>query len=85
MADIDGNRTTTRRTGWIARIVADKGFGFIRTDTDGKDYFFHASELQNCEIGELQGGWIVTFEASQGEKGWRANRVCIRDRAHEEA
>ena len=31
-------------TGVIRRVVGEKGFGFIRTDS-GLDYFFHRSEV----------------------------------------
>jgi cold shock CspA family protein len=31
-------------TGKIARVIPDKGFGFIKGE-DGKEYFFHRSEI----------------------------------------
>lgn len=36
----------TRRRGFIARLVRDKYFGFIRTP-DAQEYFFHAKDLKN--------------------------------------
>jgi CspA family cold shock protein len=69
--------------GTIIRILADKGFGFIRGD-DGKEYFFHRQDLQAGEFDTLvfdmeQGQTIpVVFESVPSPKGPRAGEV-IRD------
>ena len=66
------------------RNVSDKGFGFIVTGA-GKDYFFHKSALQNYDWNELQADYAtgkkieVTFEATEGPKGPRAEYVSVID------
>ncbi len=58
--------------GTIARIVADKGFGFIAREGEEKDLFFHTNELKNVQFNELQEGDKVTFEIAEGPKGLNA-------------
>jgi cold shock protein len=53
--------------GTIKKVLADKGFGFIKAD--GNDLFFHHSELQGVKIEELREGDAVEFEVGQGKKG----------------
>lgn len=58
--------------GIIKRLVPDKGFGFVRAD-GGTEYFFHRSACSNFD--RLVEGQNVTFEAGNGPKGPRAERV----------
>ena len=51
--------------GTIRRLIADRGFGFIQT-AEGKDLFFHRSELQGVEISDLREGQEVEFEMGRG-------------------
>ena len=62
-------------TGTIARIVSDRGFGFIR-DERGKELFFHHTGVQGGGFDALREGQAVTFdrEADRG-KGDRAANV----------
>jgi cold shock protein len=61
--------------GTIKKIVAERGFGFITAD-DGRDYFFHRSEVQpSLDFDRLVGGEHVTFEVEQSAKGPRAAQV----------
>ena len=60
--------------GTIKRLT-DRGFGFIDTG-DGKDMFFHMSNVEGVRFDELQEGQKVTFETGQGPKGPRAENVC---------
>ena len=53
----------------------DKGFGFIKRDSQDKDLFFHANELQNISFGELQEGDKVSFEVGESPKGPNAVNV----------
>jgi cold shock protein len=63
--------------GKIARVQAEKGFGFITGD-DGADYFMHRSALRDGSVFEqLREGQFVTFDASRGEKGLRAENVRL--------
>jgi cold shock CspA family protein len=61
--------------GTIASIVDQKNFGFIKIEGREKDLFFHANELVNVQIGDLQKGDKVTFEEGVGQKGPMATKV----------
>jgi CspA family cold shock protein len=62
-------------TGTIKKVVADRGFGFIQAD-DGKEYFFHRSNLGgSLNFDSLSGGEKVTFEVEANPKGPRAANV----------
>jgi CspA family cold shock protein len=62
-------------TGTIARLVGDRGFGFVR-DEQGKEYFFHHTAVQGGTFDSLREGQAVAFdqEADRG-KGDRAVNV----------
>lgn len=62
--------------GTIARIIADKGFGFIKGD-GGKEYFVHRTACKNARLDSLQEGDKVTFEPTEGPKGPRAEDVYV--------
>jgi len=63
--------------GTIKRLVATKGFGFIRDDTNGQELFFHMS---SCErFAELREGQKVTFVKADSLKGPRAESVNAAD------
>ena len=61
--------------GTIKRLVGDKQFGFIGTEGESKDVFFHASGLQGLQFSDLNVGDAVTFEVEDSEKGPRAVKV----------
>ena len=54
--------------GTIARIISDKGFGFIKVDGQEKDLFFHTSDVVGG-IESLAEGDKVTFEIADSPKG----------------
>lgn len=68
-------------TGIIRRLVADKGFGFIKEGNTIKEYFFHRSDfsgfwddlIEDFErpTGELK----VEFDGIDTPKGLRASNV----------
>jgi cold shock protein len=64
---------STKIRGTIRRL-ADKGFGFIRAE-DGKDYFFHNTELIDCTFAQLRDGDEMRFQPVETPKGLRANEV----------
>ncbi len=47
--------------GTIARLIRDRGYGFITTE-DGKDVFFHRSALRGLRFDSLKEGQSVEFE-----------------------
>jgi CspA family cold shock protein len=68
-----GERTQKADFGWryrmpkgtIRRLIADRGFGFIRT-AEGKELFFHRSELVGVQFATLREGQQVEFEVGRG-------------------
>jgi CspA family cold shock protein len=50
----------------IKRLIADHGFGFIQTD-EGKDLFFHRSNLEGVDYSSLKEGQQVEYEV--GKRG----------------
>jgi CspA family cold shock protein len=66
----------TMLKGTIRRLVTDRGFGFIQT-TEGKEIFFHRSELQDVQFADLREGQEVEFETSRGRDG-RQQAVRVR-------
>lgn len=61
--------------GTIARLVSERGFGFIHRDGQDKDLFFHSTELQGVEFKDLREGDQVQFEVSESPKGPNAIKV----------
>lgn len=59
--------------GTIKRLM-EKGFGFIDIG-NGKDIFFHMSNLDGCRFDELHEGQRVAYEEGHGPKGPRAENV----------
>lgn len=66
-----------RINGTIARVVGDKGFGFINGE-DGEEYFFHMSAVDmdyGLTFKRLQKDDRVSFEIGSGPKGPRAEQI----------
>ena len=59
--------------GTIKKLVADKGFGFIRSDS-GTEFFFHRSSVDG-DFDSLREGQEVEYEEGDGPKGPRAEKV----------
>jgi len=64
------------RKGTIKRLIADRGFGFIRTEREG-DLFFGRNQLQGVDYGSLEEGQEVTFEVTQDPNG-RLHAIGVR-------
>ena len=60
--------------GKIAKLIRDRGFGFISAE-EGKEIFFHRSSLQGVDFNALEEGNSVEFETESGPKGMRAINV----------
>ena len=60
--------------GTIARLN-EQGYGFISSEGEEKDLFFHKNELQGVEYNDLREGDKVTFEVGEGPKGPNATNV----------
>ena len=55
-------------SGSIARLVGDRGFGFIR-DQSGQELFFHATGVEGAVFDELHEGQRVEFEHENDTRG----------------
>ena len=56
--------------GTIRRLITDRGFGFIKTE-EGKELFFHRSQLEGVDFSSLREGQQVEYEVGQGRNGRR--------------
>ena len=61
--------------GTIARLVKEKGFGFIKRDGQEKDLFFHSNEVVDTTFDSLNEGDRVSFEVGDSPKGPNATGV----------
>jgi len=62
--------------GTIRRLIADRGFGFIKTEEE-QDLFFHRNDLQGVNYDSLREGQEVEFEVGQGRNG-RPQAIGVR-------
>ena len=61
----------------IVKRLMDRGFGFIKTEEQEEDLFFHRNELQDVQFAELREGQEVEFEMTRGSDG-RQQAVKVR-------
>jgi len=62
--------------GTITRLIADRGYGFIRTEEEGDIFFhFHRNELVGIAYESLTEGQQVEFEIIRTPKGLEAINV----------
>jgi CspA family cold shock protein len=62
--------------GTVKKFDKEKGYGFI-TGEDGKDYFFHYSQLMMDGFKTAEVGQKVSFDETTTEKGLRANNIHL--------
>ena len=62
--------------GKIARVVKDKGFGFIEAE-GYEDIFFHMSSIRHGDFKLLMVGDKVDFDCNETNKGLRAENVRV--------
>ena len=55
--------------GTVKFFNAQKGFGFIETETGGKDVFVHVSAVERAGLTGLADGQKVTFDLETGRDG----------------
>ena len=58
------------------RMLRDSSYGFIKTE-EGKDLFFHRSQLQGVDFNSLSEEQAVEFEIGKGQDG-RPQAVKVR-------
>jgi cold shock protein len=61
--------------GSIKKLVADRGFGFIKGDQG--EIFFHHSEVQGVAFEDLHEGQKVEYQIGEGKKGPCATSVRV--------
>lgn len=61
--------------GIIKKLVSDRGFGFIGSEGQPKDLFFHSKSCVEVVFDDLREGDKVSFEIENGEKGLAAVNV----------
>jgi cold shock CspA family protein len=66
------------QSGSIARLLLDKGFGFIR-DKRGTEHFFHRGSVSGGALELLREGQRVEFTPKESQKGPRAGEVRLID------
>lgn len=64
--------------GTIARLLIDKGFGFVR-DESGVEHFFHRSSVRGAVFELLREGQSVEFSNEDSPKGPRATDIRLLD------
>lgn len=62
--------------GTISRLIASRGYGFIKTEEE-QDLFFHRNDLQGIDYESLREGQEVEFEVATTPKGLNAVNVRI--------
>lgn len=58
--------------GSIARIVSDRGFGFIKPDEGGDDVFFHHTSVANNGFDILAEGQTVEYDMGRDQRSNKA-------------
>lgn len=59
----------------IIKKKTDKGFGFIKSEGQEKDLFFHSNSLSGITFDQLNEGDKVTFDTEDSPKGKNAVNV----------
>ena len=60
--------------GKVKRLMRERGFGFIAAE-DGREIFFHQSELQNTSFNALKEEDELEFDVAKGDKGPKAENI----------
>ncbi len=64
--------------GTVKRVVRDKGFAFVRADSEAIDRFAHMSALRGgATFEQVTEGARVEFQPVEGPKGPRAEDVFV--------
>jgi cold shock protein len=68
-AQESGGEAGGEHTGAIVTYFEDKGFGFLRPDSGGRDVFFHISRLAEGLATDLKPGARVIYELGMDRTG----------------
>ncbi|MDX1634253.1 MAG: HPF/RaiA family ribosome-associated protein [Marinobacter sp.] len=61
----------------VVRMFPDQDYGFIKSPTDGTEYYFHRNAVLHDDFDRLTPGTEVRFEAEMGDDGPQASTVQI--------
>ncbi len=64
-------------SGRIKKVIEDRGYGFIRAD-DGREIFFHMTELHDVDIKDLKEGDQMEFDVEKDPRGRGPKAVHVR-------
>lgn len=62
--------------GTVKWFDEEKGYGFLLSTTDNKEYFVHRTQVEDLE-GALEKGQVVEFEIGEGKRGPMAVNVRV--------
>lgn len=62
--------------GKVKMFNKEKGYGFITLE-DGRDVFFHYSQLQMDGFKTVESGELVDFEVTDSERGLQAVEITV--------
>jgi cold shock CspA family protein/ribosome-associated translation inhibitor RaiA len=79
-------KAAAARSGRVAKLIAEEGYGFIETP-DGMDVYFHENAVPNGGFAKLRTNQEVRFILAEGEgvKGPQASLVKPAGKHHEAA
>lgn len=64
--------------GTVARVITDRGFGFIKPEDGREDIFFHHSSVTNQGFDNLREGQAVEFEAGRDPRSNKSRAENVR-------
>ena len=63
--------------GQVKKKVTERGFGFIHAENDGRDYFFHFTDLRvGLDFNEVEEGMCVEFQVKREPSVDKAGAAC---------
>ncbi len=65
----EGGEITAEQMGSIVTYFEEKGFGFLRPESGGRDVFFHISRLSEGQASDLTPGAKVIYELGMDRTG----------------
>lgn len=64
--------------GTVARVITDRGFGFIKPEDGREDIFFHHSSVANGGFDLLREGQTVEFDAGRDPRSNKSRAENVR-------
>jgi cold shock protein len=64
--------------GSVARIINDRGFGFIKPEEGGDDVFFHHSSVANNGFDSLAEGQAVEYDMGRDQRSNKTRAENVR-------